>query len=84
MKLLKFSASWCQPCKMLTNTINNIPNKPELLEKMQEIDIDENVDLVTKYGIRGVPTLVVVDDKGNTIKSMSGSITKDKLLDFIS
>ena len=70
MKLLKFSASWCQPCKMLTTIIDNI-------------DIDEQSELAQQYNIRGVPTLILIDDVGNEVKRNVGMITRDKLLEWI-
>ena len=58
-KVLKFEASWCAPCKMLKEVISNI----ETDVVIESIDIDENFELATKYGIRGVPTCVIVDDE---------------------
>ena len=79
MKLLKFSASWCQPCKMLTTIIDNI----DLPYDMDSIDIDEQTEMAMKYNVRGVPTLVLVDDVGNEVKRNVGMITRDKLLEWI-
>ena len=81
MKLLKFSASWCQPCKALSTTIKNTEHV--LFETMQEIDVDANPDIVKKYSIRGVPTLLLVDELGNEIKQKSGNISKEILLKFL-
>ncbi len=67
-KILKFSASWCQPCKMLSKRIEG----EDLGAPVQEVDIDENTDLATKYAIRGVPTLVLVDDQDQEVGRLSG------------
>ena len=80
MKILKFSASWCGPCKMLTKTIAGI--KDEIPYPVEEIDIDENTDLAQKYGIRGVPTMVLIDgDK--EVKRKVGSLTSHELRAFV-
>lgn len=67
MKILKFSASWCQPCKALTKTLQDV-NLAGF--ELQEVDVEENQELAAKYGIRNVPTMVMVDDSGN-VKSIS-------------
>lgn len=73
-KILKFSASWCGPCKMLTKQLEG----EELGAPLEEVDVDENTELAKKFNIRGVPTLVLVD--GDTeIKRMSGFATAEKV-----
>ena len=74
MKLLKFHATWCQPCKMLSKTLDTI----ELPFKLVDIDIDENIEQAQKYNVRGVPTLVLVDDEGKTVTTHVGSMTKEQ------
>lgn len=81
MKLLKFSASWCGPCKMLSMTIAGI--KDEISYPIEEIDIDENSDMAQKFSIRGVPTLVIVDGE-KEIKRKVGSLTTAELKTFLS
>lgn len=83
MRLLKFSASWCGPCKMMTATINSIEDKPELLKNITEVDVDEDPELAMRFGIRGVPTLLVIDDSESEVKRVSGTLSRDKLLDFL-
>lgn len=78
MKVLKFAASWCEPCKMLSKTFESIETKHEVVE----IDIDENQDLAIKYGIRGVPTLVLVDGE-TEVKRKSGMMMQKDLLEFL-
>lgn len=73
-KVLKFSASWCGPCKALAMTMNSVKTGVEV----ESVDIDENMELAAKYGIRGVPTMVMLED-GREVKRVSGALTKDKL-----
>ena len=81
MRLLKFQASWCQPCKMLSKTMEGI-NHP-LIESKQEIDIDEDTEKVKQYNIRGVPTLILIDDEGKEVKRQSGYMSEPQILKFL-
>lgn len=75
--LVKFSASWCSPCKVLASIIDNNP----LSIPVVEVDIDEDPELATKYKVRGVPTLVVVED-GEEVKRKVGLLTATQLNQF--
>jgi thioredoxin 1 len=76
--LAVFSASWCSPCKVLASIIENNP----LAIPLVEIDIDEDYELAAKYKVRGVPTLIVVEN-GEEIKRKVGLITAIQLKQFI-
>ena len=65
MKVLKFSAEWCQPCKMLSKTLDTM----DLPYEVEPIDIDKEPALAGTFGIRGVPTMVLLDDKGKEVKT---------------
>lgn len=82
MKLLKFQATWCQPCKMLSRIMQDASDKITI--PVEEIDIDQNMDMAVQFQVRGVPTLVVVDDEGKEVKRVSGMMTEDKLMEFLS
>lgn len=56
LKVLKFSASWCAPCTMLSKAIASIDTDIPF----EEIDIDENQEYAQQFGIRGVPTLIMM------------------------
>ena len=75
MKILKFAASWCSPCAMLSNMLEST----DLGIPVEEIDIDENMELPKKYGIRGVPTMVLLNDDGVEVRRLIGLPTKDQL-----
>ena len=81
MKVLKFQASWCQPCKMLTRVVEDASDK--ITMPVEVIDIDENRDMAIKYGIRGVPTLVIVNEDGTEVKRQSGMLMENQLLEFL-
>ena len=59
-RVLRFTASWCQPRKMLAKNLETINTDVPI----EVYDIDERTDIAMDYGIRGVPTLVMMD--GNT------------------
>ena len=80
MKVLKFYATWCGPCKGMSMILKGMENLPEI----EEIDIDQNTELTTKYGIRSVPTLVKLDDSGAEIDRYVGSATaKGAIAEFL-
>lgn len=81
MKVLKFYAGWCQPCKMLTRIVEDAGEKITL--PIENIDVDENLDLAKKYGIRGVPTMIIVDDEGKEVKRQSGMMMEEELIKFL-
>jgi len=77
-RILRFTASWCQPCKsmsmMLEEIDTNIP--------IEVVDIDVHSDIAMDYGIRSVPTLVMKD--GNIeVKRITGVKTKQQLTEWI-
>lgn len=74
-KILKFYAEWCGPCKMLTKTLEG----RDLGVPLEEIDIDVNSELTVKYGIRGVPTMVYVNDSGEEISRIVGMTSFDTI-----
>ena len=57
--------------------------KDKITVQIEEVDIDENTELAKKFNIRGVPTLVMVDDAGNTIKAKTGYLNEKQLLEFV-
>lgn len=76
MELLKFSAPWCGQCRVLTKNINgfNVCNLVEI-----DVEDDENEQIVGKYGIKGLPTLVLVDGDGNELKRWNGIVNVNDL-----
>ena len=81
MKLFKFYAEWCGPCKGLTMVINNAKDKIDI--PIEQYDIDNEMMMAQEYKIRSVPTLVLVDDKNQEMKRSVGLLTEEKLLEFL-
>ena len=77
-KVLRFTASWCQPCKMLAKTLEGITTDYPI----EVIDIDENQDLAIQYGVRGVPTLVMLQNDVETKRTV-GVLSEGVLKDWL-
>lgn len=73
-KVLRFTASWCNPCKMLATTLEDVKTSIPI----EVIDIDEKQDIAIEYGVRGVPTLVMLDENVE-VKRQTGVTTSKQL-----
>lgn len=62
IEIKKFSASWCQPCRMLNSVFEGLEKKVDNGVKISYIDIDENQQIAMDYGVRSVPTVVIEKD----------------------
>lgn len=77
MQILKFSATWCGPCRALAKQLEGV----DLPIISYDVDSDEAEPFVDKYGIRNVPVLIFVDDSGNELKRIVGATSKQKVID---
>lgn len=73
-ELLKFQAAWCGPCKSLSMVMKD----EDFGMPIKEIDIDEDTAMTVKYQIRGVPTLILLEN-GKEVKRSSGAKTLEAL-----
>lgn len=80
MKVLKFAAEWCGPCKSLSGILEKYYLGDTVIE---EVDIDTQQELAAEYGIRGVPTCVLLDDNGVEIRRKTGVMMIDEFVEFI-
>lgn len=67
MRVLKFFATWCGPCGVLTEEIE----KADLPFEVEEVDFDQEVDLAKMYVVKSLPTVVFLDDDGKVIKKLA-------------
>lgn len=74
MKILKFRSDWCNPCRVMATLLDGF-NKCE----MTDINIDLDPDTTSKYNVRSIPTLVIVDDNGEELWRKSGVTNKLEL-----
>jgi len=78
-RILKFSASWCGPCQGLKMALADV----DLGLPVDDIDIDENRDAALEYGIRGVPTMILIRNDAE-VKRMSGAKSVEEIRKWIS
>lgn len=76
-KILRFTAPWCQPCKGLAMNIESA----ELTMPIEVIDIDKQSNIASEYGIRSIPTLVMLDENIE-VKRSSGVMTAQQLKEW--
>lgn len=82
MKLLKFGAKWCGACTMVDKTLEDFADN-ELVKGMEYIDIDIDMPRTIQYGVRSVPTMMIVDDAGVEVRRMVGMYSKPDIEAFL-
>ena len=76
-KVIRFTASWCEPCKVLAKTLEDVQtNLP-----IEIVDIDKDSNTTIEFGIRGVPTMLMVED-GTVLKRLVGMKTAKELQEW--
>jgi thioredoxin 1 len=80
--LVDFTATWCGPCKALAPIVDQIANELDGKVKVGKLDVDDSPITAGKFGVRGVPT-VMVFHKGAVAAQRVGLTTKQKLLELV-
>lgn len=80
--LVDYWAEWCGPCKMIAPILDEIANEYSDKIKIAKLNIDENPNTPPKYGIRGIPTLMIFKS-GNVEATKVGAVSKSQLAAFI-
>ena len=80
--LVDFWADWCGPCKMIAPVLDEIADEYIERLKVVKINIDENTKTPQHYGIRGIPTLILVSG-GEVSATKVGAVSKIQLKAFI-
>lgn len=78
--LVDFGAEWCHPCKQLDPIVEELAKQWSDKVKVVKLDIDENTETTTRFGIMGVPTLVLFKN-GDEQERLTGFVPKKKLED---
>lgn len=77
--LVDFSAVWCGPCKALEPAVKEVAGEYAGKLKVVKVDIDDSPGVAARFGIRGVPTVIVVKG-GREVKRQVGLVPKPKLV----
>ena len=80
--LVDFWAEWCGPCKMIAPVLDELAGELEGKLKICKVDVDANPDIPPKFGIRGIPTLILFKD-GNAEATKVGALSKTQLTEFV-
>jgi thioredoxin 1 len=80
--LLDFSAVWCGPCKVLAPIVEKLADEYQGKVKVGKLDIDDSPSVASKFGIRGVPTVLVFKD-GKESGRHVGVTNKETLLKLV-
>ena len=80
--LVDYWAEWCGPCKMIAPILDEIADEYGDRLKICKLDIDANQETPPKYGIRGIPTLMLFKD-GDVAATKVGALSKSQLAAFL-
>ncbi|HAP04934.1 MAG TPA: thiol reductase thioredoxin [Methylophilaceae bacterium] len=80
--LVDYWAEWCGPCKMIAPILDEISKDYDGKLKIAKLNIDENAQTPAKFGIRGIPTLMIFKN-GNVEATKVGALSKSQLTTFI-
>jgi len=77
-KILYFSAAWCGPCKTLAPIMDGLSG--EIV--FNKVDVDQDQELSAKYGVRNIPTLILLNEFGEEVGRKVGMQSKESILNF--
>lgn len=81
IKVIKFGASWCAPCKTFEPVFKSIAKEYEDKAIFIEKDIEESEEDAEEYQIRSVPTLLFLDEKGSVLGKIIGTVNKETVIE---
>lgn len=80
--LVDYWADWCAPCKMIAPVLDEIADEYHGKLRVAKLNIDENLETPSRYGIRGIPTLILFKE-GEVEATKVGAVSKSQLTAFI-
>ena len=80
--LVDYWAEWCGPCKMIAPLLDEVSKDYDGRLQVAKVNVDENASIATKYGIRGIPTLMLFKN-GQVMDTKVGALSKSQLTLFL-
>ncbi len=80
--VVDFWAEWCGPCKMIAPHLEDLASEMGGQVRVVKVNIDENPETPTKYGVRGIPTLMLFKN-GEVAATKVGAMQKSKLVEWV-
>jgi len=80
--LVDFWATWCAPCRMMSPTVDTVAQQYAGRVKVGKLNVDENIEVASRYGIRSIPTLLLFK-AGEIQEQVVGATSKDALSKLI-
>ena len=81
--LVKFSAVWCSPCKVLQPILEDLAMEWEGDIDFWEVDVDDDPETATNWSVRSIPTLILIDTDGTELERITGVQTRSSLLEML-
>lgn len=78
--VIKYSASWCQPCKIYSPTFNKVAGETPGVQ-FESVDVDSGDPRILEHGVRNVPTTVVIEN--GQVRKQTGNMNAEQLKAFI-
>ena len=87
MKILKLSAKWCAPCRVFATTFEKVAEMEKYKDiEFKELDIEDDDDaeiLVAKFGVKNVPTTLILDENDELVYKLIGNVSLNDFTDVI-